>query len=30
MDSILFIGTWAIIGLCIGALIVIIKARFKK
>lgn len=30
MDSILFIAGWAIVGICIGGLIVVIKSRFKK
>jgi LPS O-antigen subunit length determinant protein (WzzB/FepE family) len=30
MDSILFIATWAIIGIFIGGVIVLVKAKFKK
>ncbi|SDR84470.1 hypothetical protein SAMN05444162_0177 [Paenibacillaceae bacterium GAS479] len=30
MDSILFIVTWAIIGIFIGGVIVLVKAKFKK
>ncbi len=30
MDSILFIATWAIVGMFIGGVIVLIKAKFKK
>lgn len=30
MDSILFIATWAIVGMFIGGVIVLLKAKFKK
>jgi len=30
MSSILFIAGWAIVGICIGGIIVVLKARFKK
>ncbi|SIQ34340.1 hypothetical protein SAMN05421578_101307 [Paenibacillus macquariensis] len=30
MSSVLFIVGWTITGICIGGLIVVLKARFKK
>ncbi len=30
MDSILFIAGWAIVGICIGGVIVVFKAKYKK
>ncbi len=30
MDSILFISAWTIVGIFIGGVIVLVKAKFKK
>jgi hypothetical protein len=30
MESVLFIAGWAIVGICIGGLIVVLKSKFKK